>query len=73
MSKKKTPLKYCNCNESSNKEILKSKKDNSFCEKCGSIILKSSNGTLYYLLKSKQKRVYKKNEEKDRRRISIYL
>ena len=58
MSKKKTPLKYCNCNESSNKEILKSKKDNSFCEKCGSIILKSSNGTLYYLLKSKQKRVY---------------
>ena len=57
MSKKKTSSKYCNCQESSNKEILKSNINYSFCEKCGSILFKSSNGTIYYLLKSKQKKV----------------
>ena len=58
MSNKKTTQKYCNCHESSDEEILKPNVENSFCEKCGSIMLKSSNGTIFYLLKSKQNRVY---------------
>ena len=58
MSNKKTTQKYCNCHESSDEEILKPNVENSFCEKCGSIMLKSSNRTIFYLLKSKQNRVY---------------
>lgn len=58
MSKIITPQKYCYCQISTNKEILKSNVNNSFCEICGSIILKSSNGTIYYPIHAKQKTVF---------------
>ena len=49
--------KYCNCSISSNKEILKSSITYSFCEKCGSILLKDVNHSknIYYTIKPKQK------------------
>ena len=55
------PKKYCNCSISSNKEILKSSIIYSFCEKCGSILLKDINNNnnkninIYYTLKPKQR------------------
>ena len=55
------PKKYCNCSISSNKEILKSSTIYSFCEKCGSILLKdinhnnNKNINIYYTLKPKQR------------------
>lgn len=47
--------KYCNCSISSNKLILKSNINHSFCNKCGSILIKTSNNNIYYTLKQKQK------------------
>ena len=49
--------KYCNCSISSNKEILKSSIIYSFCEKCGSVLLKDINNykNIYYTIKPKQK------------------
>ena len=32
--------KFCNCHISTNKKILKSEIDHSFCDKCGCILLK---------------------------------
>ena len=46
MAKNIVQPKYCNCNISSDQKILKPNVNNSFCEKCGSILLKSSNGKL---------------------------
>ena len=50
--------KICNCNASSNKKELKSKINQSFCDKCGCIILKDNEGNIFYTLKSKQKRLF---------------
>ena len=55
MSKIHNQTKYCNCQIPSNKKILKSNISYSYCEKCGSILIKSSQGTIYYTLKPKQK------------------
>ena len=52
--------KYCNCQTSSDKYILKTKVNYSFCEKCGCVLLKDSGKegeTIYYTLKTKQKRL----------------
>ena len=51
----KTQTKFCNCNISSNKIILDPKVDYSFCQKCGCILLKGSQGKIYYTLKVKHK------------------
>ena len=56
MSEKTSQQKYCNCQKSSNKEILKSNISNSFCKKCGTILLKSSDGNICYPLHQKQKK-----------------
>ena len=56
MSKNKKQHKYCNCQTSSDKEILKSNVNHSFCEKCGCVILKNHEGNIYFTLKPKQKR-----------------
>ena len=47
--------KYCNCSSSSNKLILKANINHSFCSKCGSVLIKTSNNNIYYTLKQKQK------------------
>ena len=49
--------KYCNCPISSDKTILEPFMDHSFCEKCGSILIKDmqNNETIYYTIKPKQK------------------
>ena len=52
--------KYCNCSVSSNKDILKSNINHSYCDKCGSILIKDTLDKIHYTLKSKQKT--KKNE-----------
>jgi len=46
--------KFCNCQTSSNKEILKDTITHSFCDKCGCILLKEENENIYYTLKPKQ-------------------
>ena len=53
MSKKQLQMKYCNCQISSNTEILKTNVFNSYCEKCGCIFLKNSKGIINYTLKRK--------------------
>ena len=57
MPKSTSQKKYCNCQISSDTKILKKEVNHSFCEKCGSILLKGANGTIYYTLKPKQKRL----------------
>ena len=47
--------KYCSCSFSSNKDILKTNINNSFCSNCGSILIKTKDNNIYYTLKSKQK------------------
>ena len=51
--------KYCNCQTSSNKEILKQNINYSYCQKCGCILLKDNEekDIIYYTLKTKQKRL----------------
>ena len=46
--------KYCNCQISSDKEILEPNVNYSFCEKCGCVLLKNQDGTIYFTLKPKQ-------------------
>ena len=46
--------KICNCQISSNKDILKSGCNQSFCDKCGCILLKETEGNTFYTLKAKQ-------------------
>ena len=48
--------KICNCQISSNKDILKSGCNQSFCDKCGCILLKETEGNIFYTLKAKQNR-----------------
>lgn len=55
MSKNGNEKKYCNCPISKNKLILKSSINHSFCEKCGSVLLKSNSGKINYTIKQKQK------------------
>ena len=43
--------KYCNCSAPCNKNILKPNINYSFCQNCGSILLKDSNKNIYYTLK----------------------
>lgn len=49
--------KYCNCPISSDKTILEPYMDHSFCEKCGSVLIKDmqNNETIYYTIKPKRK------------------
>ena len=47
--------KICNCSTSNNNNIFKSDIKHSFCDKCGSILIKGSNGNIYYTIKPKQK------------------
>jgi hypothetical protein len=49
--------KICNCHNSSNKDILKTGCNQSFCDKCGCFLLKDSEGNIYYTLKTKQNRL----------------
>ena len=49
--------KYCNCKVSANKMILNSEINYSFCDKCGSILLKDEEGNIHYTVKSKQNRL----------------
>ena len=51
------PKKICNCTFPTDKNILKKENDHSFCKKCGSIILKSSDGTINYTVKPKNKQM----------------
>ena len=48
--------KYCNCPISSDKTILEPYMDHSFCEKCGSVLIKDmeNNETIYYTIKPRQ-------------------
>jgi len=57
MLRKFKTKKYCNCSISSNKEILESSILYSFCEKCGSVLLKdvNNNKNIYYTIKPKQR------------------
>lgn len=55
MQKYFRPKKVCNCLFPSNKEILKKEVNNSFCKRCGSMILRSSELTINYTIKPKLK------------------
>jgi len=48
--------KICNCQISSNKDIFKSGCNQSFCNKCGCVLLKDTEGNIFYTLKAKQNR-----------------
>ena len=50
--------KICNCHASSDKKLIKSKINRSFCDKCGCVILKDDEENIFYTLKSKQKRLF---------------
>ena len=54
MSKDLKENKYCNCQIYSETNIKK-KKNYSFCEKCGSILIKDGNNNICYTIKPKQK------------------
>ena len=54
MSNNEVQAKYCNCNISSDKDILHFSLHNSFCQSCGCILLKDTNGKIHYTLKQKQ-------------------
>ena len=49
--------KICNCHISTNKDILKSGYNQSFCDKCGCVLLKDTEGNIFYTLKAKQNRL----------------
>ena len=55
MSKDLKDNKYCNCQIYSDKNIIKPNKNYSFCEKCGSILIKDGNNNICYTIKPKQK------------------
>ena len=48
-------MKYCYCEISPNKDILKENINHSFCQKCGSILIKDSQGIINYTLQNKHK------------------
>ena len=47
--------KNCNCSFSYDQQILKKQINHSFCNKCGSILIKTPDNNIYYTLKPKQK------------------
>ena len=49
--------KICNCHSSSNKSILKSVRNRTFCDNCGCVILKGPEGNVFYTLKAKNNRL----------------
>ena len=55
MSKDFKENKFCNCQISSDEYIKKANNNYSFCEKCGSILIKDGNNNICYTMKSKQK------------------
>ena len=55
MSNDNKQNKICNCQFSNNKDIFKPNVNHSFCDKCGSVLIKSNNGKIYYTIKPKQK------------------
>ena len=57
MSKNTMTDKYCNCNKSSDKSILREDKNHSFCQICGCVLIKNSGRNIFYTLKMKQKRL----------------
>ena len=59
MLKNTDKSKICNCEIPFNKEILQSHINHSFCQKCGSILIKSVSGNIYYTIKpiKKQKEI----------------
>jgi len=54
MSKNDRHHKYCNCQISTDKEILRPNVKYSFCQNCGCVLLKNHDGTIYFTLKPKQ-------------------
>ena len=48
-------MKYCYCEISPNKDILQENINHSFCQKCGSILIKDSQGIINYTLQNKHK------------------
>ena len=48
-------MKYCYCEISPNKDILQENINHSFCQKCGSILIKNSQGIINYTLQNKYK------------------
>ena len=46
---------YCNCQIPTNRKILKEYINHSFCQQCGSILLKGEDNKIYYTMKAKQK------------------
>ena len=56
MIKNTVQSKYCNCKNSSKNNIIDIESNYSFCDKCGSIIIKNMNNDIYYTMKSKQTR-----------------
>ena len=51
------PKKICNCTFPTDKNILKKENNHSFCKNCGSLILKSTDGTINYTVKPKNKQM----------------
>ena len=51
----KSETKYCYCEISPNKDILQENINHSFCQKCGSILIKNSQGIINYTLQNKYK------------------
>ena len=47
--------KICNCLISTDENILKKKNNNSFCKRCGCIIIKNKDGSINFTLKPKHK------------------
>ena len=62
MQNQSNQTKICNCHVHTNKNIFQSNIDHSFCEKCGSILIKNDDGNIYYTIKSIKKQ---KQEELD--------
>ena len=55
MSKDLKEKKFCNCQNFSDKYIKKPNNNYSFCEQCGSILIKDGNNNICYTIKPKQK------------------
>ena len=55
MQKNLKQEKICNCTNPTNKDIFNQTINHSFCNKCGSILIKSNHGNIHYILKPKQK------------------
>ena len=55
MHKQSNHSKICNCQIPTKKNIFKSNNGHSFCQRCGSIIIKNDDGNIYYTIKSIKK------------------